>query len=247
VDDEEVEGILINKELRPTTVPQRTRELWLEQAVAREAICTTLEMARPGWKPGAARPYPHLLPLCDTIIVSGGVLAHAPHPGQVALIVLDALEPIGISTLVLDAYGLAPALGSVAAVNPLAAVETLDSGALVNLATVITPVGQARQGDVILNMQVAHESVGTLSAEIRYGDLEVLPLPPGQQAVLELHPARHFDVGLGGPGKGGKRRVAGGLAGLIIDARGRPLPLSREVGGRQSQVRQWLQDVGGCG
>jgi hypothetical protein len=247
VDDEQVHGLLINKELRPTTIPQRTRELWLEQAVAREAICTTLEMARPGWKPGAARPYPHLLPLCDTIIVSGGVLAHAPHPGQVALIVLDALEPIGISTLVLDAYGLAPALGSVAAINPLAAVEALDSGALVNLATVVAPVGQARPGDVILNMQIAHESVGTLSAEIRYGDLEVLPLPPGQQAVLELHPVRHFDVGLGGPGKGGKRRVAGGLAGLIIDARGRPLPLSREVGERQSQVRQWLRDVGGCG
>jgi hypothetical protein len=242
---EEARGMLINNKMRPGSVHQELRELRLEQALAREAIRTTLEVARPGWKPGAAQPHPHLLPLCDTIVVSGGALAHAPHPGQVALVVLDALEPIGVSTLVLDAYGLAPALGSVAAVKPLAAVEALDGGALVNLATVVTPVGHARQGDVILRMQVTYDGGSTLSAEVRYGDLEVLPLPPGQQAVLELHPLRHFDVGLGGPGKAGKRRVSGGLAGLIIDARGRPLRLASKASQRHSQVQQWLWDVGG--
>jgi hypothetical protein len=70
-------------------------------------------------------------------------------------------------------------------------------------------------------------------------------MPPGQQAVLELRPLRHFDVGLGGPGKGGKRRVSGGLAGLIIDARGRPLRLASHAKQRQSQNQQWLWDVGG--
>jgi hypothetical protein len=60
-----------------------------------------------------------------------------------------------------------------------------------------------------------------------------------------LHPSRQFDVGLGGPGKAGKRRVSGGLVGLIIDARGRPLRLSGEADRRQSQMQQWLWDVGG--
>jgi hypothetical protein len=243
--DDEARGVLINKEMRPTSIPQEPRELNLEHALAREAIRTTVEVAHPGWRPGAAQPYPHLLPLCDTIVVSGGVLAHAPHPGQAALIVLDALEPIGVSTLVLDAYGLAPVLGSVAAVKPLAAVEALDSGALVNLATVVAPVGQARDGDMILKMQVTYEGGSSFSVEVRYGDVEVLPLPPGEQAILELRPLRRFDVGLGGPGKAGKRRVSGGLAGLIIDARGRPLQLASEPEQRQSQVQQWLWDVGG--
>lgn len=242
---DEARGILINKEIHPASIQQEPRELWLDQALAREAIRTTLELARPGWKPGVAQPYPYLLPLYDTIVVSGGVLAHAPRPGQAALIVLDAVEPIGISTLVLDAHGLAPALGSVAAVKPLAAVETLDSGALVNLATVVAPVGHARSGEIILKAQVTYDEGGTFSVEVGYGDLEVLPLPPGQQAVLELHPLRHFDVGLGGPGKGGKRRVSGGLAGLIIDARGRPLHLARHAKQPQSQNQQWLWDVGG--
>jgi len=242
---DEARGLLINKEMRPVSIPQESRELWLEQALAREAIRTTLQVARPGWKPGAAQPYPHLLPLCDTIVVSGGVLAHAPRPGQAALIVLDGLEPIGVSTLVLDAHGLAPALGNVAAVKPLAAVEALDSGCFVNLATVVTPVGHARRGDTILKVRVAYDDGSRFSVEVRYGDLEVLPLVPGQQAVLELRPLHHFDVGLGGPGKAGKRRVSGGLAGLIIDARGRPLRLPSKPKQCQAQMRQWLWDVGG--
>ncbi len=242
---DEVRGVLINKEMRPASIQQDPRELRLEQALAREAIRTTLEVARPGWTPGVAQSYPHLLPLCDTIVVSGGALAHAPHPAQVVLIVLDALEPIGVSTLVLDMHGLAPALGNVAAVKPLAAVEALDSGALVNLATVVAPVGHARRGDIILKMRVTYDDSSTFSVEVRYGDLEVLPLLPDQQAVLELRPLRHFDVGLGGPGKAGKRRVSGGLAGLIIDARGRPLRLSSKPEQCQLQMRQWLWDVGG--
>jgi len=241
----EARGLLINKEMRPASIQQELRELWLEQALAREAIRMTLEMARLGWKPGAAQPYPPLLPLCDTIVVSGGVLAHAPRPGQAALIALDALEPIGVTTLVLDPYGLAPALGSVAAVKPLAAVEALDNGALVNLATVVTPVGHARRGDLILKVRVTYDDGSTFSVEVRYGDLEVLPLLPGRQAVLELRPLRHFDVGLGGPGKAGKRRVSGGIVGLIIDARGRPLRLPKYPKQRQLQMRQWLWDVGG--
>jgi hypothetical protein len=245
MDEDEIRGLLINKTMRPSSIPQEPRELWLEQALAREAIRTTLETARPGWKPGTAQPYAHLMPLCDTIVVSGGVLAHAPRPGQAALMVLDGLQPIGISTLVLDTYGLAPALGSVAAIKPLAAVEALDSGGFVNLATVVSPVGRARRGDTILKVRISYEDGGEFSVEVRYGDLEVLPLLPGQRAVLELHPKRHFDVGLGGPGKGGKRRVNGGLVGLIIDARGRPLRLSREPEQRQAQMQQWLWDVGG--
>lgn len=241
----EIRGMFVNRATRPAAIPQTPQGLWVEHALAREAIRSALETGRPGWRPGAAQPYPHLLPLCDTIVVSGGVLAHAPRPGQAALIVLDALQPIGVSTLVLDVHGLSPALGSVAAVKPLAAVEALDSGGFVNLATVVTPVGPARSGDTMLKVKVTYDDESTLEVEVHQGDLEVLPLLPGQEAVLELQPARHIDVGLGGPGKSGKRHVSGGLVGLIVDARGRPLTLASEPEERHQQVRQWLWDVGG--
>ena len=241
----EARGMLINKEMHPASVFQETREMWLEQALAREVIRAALRIARPGWAPGGARAYPNLTPLCDTIIVSGGILAHAPRPGQAALIVLDSLEPIGVTTMVLDPYGIAAALGNVAAVKPLAAVETLDSGALVNLATVVAPVGRARHGDIALKLTVTYDDSSTFSMNVRYGNIEVIPLRPGQEAVLDLRPQRRFDVGLGGPGKRGQQRVSGGLAGLIIDARGRPLRLPSQPGIRHNQIQRWLWDVGG--
>ncbi len=245
ISGKEALGVLLNKATHPRTIPQQSRELWVEQAVAREAIRATLEMARPGWEPGAAQPYPHLMPLCDTIVLSGGVLTEAPRPGQAALIVLDALEPIGVSTLVLDSYGLGAALGSAAAVKPLAAVETLDSGGFTNLATVVTPIGDARPGDTILKVKVTYDDESSFEVEVNHGNLEILPLPQGKQADLELQPQRGIDVGMGGPGKGGKQRVNGGLVGLIIDARGRPLQLAREPKRRQEQIQQWMWDVGG--
>jgi uncharacterized protein (TIGR01319 family) len=242
---EQLRALFINKAVRPATIPQVPRELWAEQALAREMIRTALEMVRPGWRPGSAQVYDGLMPSFETIVVSGGVLARAPRPGQTALLVLDAVQPIGLTTLVLDAHGLAPALGNVAVVKPLAAVEALDSGGLTNLATAVVPAGHARRGDTVLRVRMTYDDGGSLEVEVRYGDLEVLPLPPSQEAVLELRPQRHFDVGLGGPGKGGRRRVSGSLVGVVIDARGRPLDLPRRAEDRQEQMRQWLWDVGG--
>lgn len=238
-------SVIINKEIHPVSVPDDLEELWLEQAVTREAIREALRTARPSWKPGKAQPYGELTPLFDPILVSGGVFAGAPRPGHVALMVLDAVEPIGITTLLLDANGLAPILGAVAGFNPLATVETLDHGGVVNLATVIAPVGVARKGDIVLRVRVNYEEGGSLDVEVPYGSLELLPLPLGEEAVLELEPRRRFDVGLGGPGKGGKQRVRGGILGLIVDARGRPLQLPDNPEEQQAQNQQWLWDVGG--
>ncbi len=242
----DAQALLINKQMHPTSIPQMDRELWVEQALICTAIRATLEIARPGWQSSAAQPYPELTPLCDTILISGSPLTQAPRPGQAALAVLNALEPIGVSTLVMDTYGLAPALGNVAVVKPLATVEALDAGVFTNLATVVTPVGRdAKIGDTILKVNVSYSDGSELDIDVCYGDLEVLPLPLGQEAVLELRPKRGFDVGLGGKGKAGKRQVSGGLTGLIIDARGRPLSLPAEPEQRRQLMQQWLYDVGG--
>ncbi len=242
---EEALGTLITASLHPTSIPQLPRELWLQQAVARQVVQATVEKAQPAWKPGAAKPYRRLLPLFDTIVVSGGVLRHAPRPSQAALLVLDSLEPIGMSTIVLDQYGVLPLLGAAGQVQPAAAVDVLDSGGLTNLATVIAPVGHARRGEVLLKLRVTYEDGSSFTADARQGDLEVVPLQPGRQAVLELRPARHIDIGLGGPGKGGKRRVSGGILGLIIDARGRPIQVANDPDVRRRQMRRWLLDLGG--
>jgi hypothetical protein len=245
LDPDQIVGMLMNRMAQPASVPESVEDLWVEQAVAREMIRQVLQTARPGWRANSIQPHSQLSPLLDTILISGGALVNAARPGQVALIALDAVEPVGVSTLLLDSYGLAPSLGAVAAIKPLATVETLDNGGIVNLATAIVPVGTARKGDIILRVRIHYQEGGALDVEVPYGSLEVLPLPLGQEAVLELQPRGRFDVGLGGPGKGGKRSVHGGIVGLIIDARGRPLQLPANPERRQAQVQQWLWDIGG--
>ena len=241
----EIESLITEKELHPASVPQDSRELLIEQAIAREALRAALAQARTGWPAELSGPYPTLLPYLEPVIAGGSVLGRAPRPGQAALMLLDAIEPIGVTTLVLDSGGLLPALGACALAQPLATVQTLDAGGLLTLGTVVTPVGRARLGETVLGVRMKYQNGGDLEVEVAAGSLEVLPLPLGQKAVLDLKPHRNIDVGRGGPGRGGKAiEVQGGLVGLVIDARGRPLTLPSDAEKRRERVQQWLWDMG---
>lgn len=236
----ELETVLLNKGTLPATVPVDERELLIEQAAAREALRATLKRAQAIWQPGSARPYSNLSPWLEPIIATGSVLAKAPKAGQVALMLLDAIEPIGITTLVADLHGLAPVLGAVAVTQPIAAVQTLDEGAFLNLGTVVVPIGRARPGDVVLRIRIAFEAGGELELEVKYGSLEVLPLRPGEKAVLDIKPRRGFSVGP----INGSVEVNGGIVGLVIDARGRPLRLPSDPRVCREYTQQWMWDIG---
>jgi hypothetical protein len=135
-------------------------------------------------------------------------------------------------------------MGLLAAQNPRLVVQVLNGGVLEDIGWVIAPIGRAQEGDTILNVRLDSETSGTIQIEVAYGTLEVLPLAPGQKAVLNLEPQRRFDVGAG-PGRSRKVTVYGGTVGLIIDARGRPIRLPEDQKIRRAQIRQWLWDLGG--
>ncbi len=242
--DDDVLAVLHNRTLYPWTVPQDPRELWVEQAVVREALRNLMSTARPTWDTGRAKLYEELMPRLDPIVVSGGGIVNMPRPGHILLAVLDGLEPIGITRVLLDQNRAASALGALASVSPVAAAAALSSGTLVSLGTVISPVGKAHPGETILKIHIAYDDGGVLDVEARYGDLEIWPLLPGQSALLDIKPLRRFDIGLG-PGRGGKVRVQGGLVGLVVDARGRPLTLPVSPDDRRELVQRWFWDVGG--
>ncbi len=244
LDPAEAYTIILNKQLRPTTVPQTREELLLEQAVAREALRLALRDARARWPAGRSTPYAELSPFFEPIIGCGGVLAHAPYHGQAALILLDALQPIGVSTIVLDATLLAAPLGVLATLHPLAAAQIIERDAFLNLGTVVAPVGMAREGEVILKLKIMYSEESSLEVEVTYGSLEVLPLPLGQKAILELEPLQGFDVGWGRKAKGVPLQVNGGTLGVIIDARGRPLSLPEDKEERRTKMQKWLWDIG---
>jgi uncharacterized protein (TIGR01319 family) len=246
VTEGDIHAFVINKELRPNTIPQDTNELQIEQAIAREAVRAALRTARTGWPSSAPRFSDSGVPLFQPIIGAGGVLARAPRPGQAALLMLDAIEPVGVTTLVLDVYGLGTALGAAAMAQPLAAVQALEHGGLLPLATVVAPVGsmRMRSGEVVMTVRLSYESGGTIEDDIKAGSLSVLPLSPGQKAEMHMRPRVGIDIGRG-PGRGGKSiEITGSALGLIVDARGRPLALPSDAQRRRDRVTRWLWDVG---
>ena len=157
---------------------------------------------------------------------------------------LDALQPVGVSGLALDKARLLGPLGGAAMVQPALAAQVMERDALLNLGTVVAPVGTAREGDIALTFKIDYQDGRSLRVEVPYGSLEVIPLAPGQTADMELRPTRRFDVGLGMRGQAGTTKVEGGLMGIIIDARGRPLPLPDDPDERREKMQRWLWDVG---
>jgi hypothetical protein len=229
---------IYNKTLNPHTMPLSEDELHLEQAIARQMIRLVVDDAMESWGWSGRMPGMNLL------ILRGGVITNTPRPGQAVLMFLDAIQPTGIFPIVIDRYSLLPAMGLLASQNPRLVVQVLNGGVLEDIGWVIAPTGRAQVGDTILNVRMESETSGTIQIEVAYGTLEILPLSPGQKAVLTLEPQRRFDVGAG-PGRNRKVTVHGGTVGLIIDARGRPIKLPSDQEERRFQIRQWLWDLGG--
>jgi hypothetical protein len=243
VDEADARAILLDKSLHPSSVPETWEELLLEYAFAREVMREVVAQARPGWLRGGHHPLADT-PQWDLVVGAGRTLTRAPHPGFSALLLIDALEPVGVSQLALDSAGIAASLGAVAGAHALAAAEVVEQDAFLNLGTVVAPLGTARPGEMALHVKVYYADGREIQQGVAYGSISLIPLAPRERARLELHPTRRFDVGLGEPGRGVTAEAEGGVLGLIIDARGRPLRLPADNEERRNLVQAWLASVG---
>lgn len=232
--ENEVRQFVLNHMLHPQGLPADSRELSLMQAFAREAIALTIEDAK---KSNSQ------LPESDLILATGGVLSHAPKYGQVAMMLLDAIQPRGVTSLVLDRTMLISQLGAVATVAPVTAVQVNENDAVSHrLGTCVIPFGNVQPGQLAVRVGVEYSNGRQMSIDVMGGTIEVIPLQVNEQALLTLFPAPTVDVGLG-PGERARaaEEIDGGLIGLIIDARGRPLTLPSDEMERQARLLQWSQ------
>jgi MutL protein len=237
VTEEEIRQYVFGQMNHPQAVPATNWELQVSQAFAREAIGLTVEAlkrANVEW------------PDSDLILATGGILSHAPKYGQVAMMLLDSLQPRGVTSLVLDKTMLISQLGAVATAAPIAAVQVNENDAVSHrLGTCVVPFGNMRQGEIALRVGIEYSNGQQLNVDVMAGSIEVVPLRANEQALLTLFPAPTVDVGLG-PGERARaaEEIDGGLVGLIIDARGRPLNLPSEETERQARLLQWTQALG---
>jgi hypothetical protein len=244
VSDKYVRDYIQNKALYPTSLPMTSDELATEQALACQAMLLAVKQAGKAYPPDIPGSMPGLLPWFEPIIASGSVLTKVPTRTQALMMVLNGLQPTGVTTIALDRNNLAASLGATASVTPLLTIQSLDATNFVNLCTIISPVGNAPLGTPILRVRMTGDDGVESEQEVKYGTLAVFKLPSGQAGTLHLTPLHRFDVGMGGPGRGGTVKVVGGVLGVMIDARGRPLHLPPEPSRRRELLSNWLTTIG---
>ena len=244
-----------NKMIRPTTIPHTLNELQIEQAVAREALrlafCQHRKLATGLKGIQTKRTLSEVFDQnekesdlirmmdIDLIVGSGGVLSHAPRREQAMAMLIDAFQPEGVTRLAVDSIFMMPHLGVLSKLNTRAATEVFERDCLVHLGTCVASSGVADKGDVSLSVKLDLPS-GCVVSELKTGQIQCFPLQEDQVAEIELIPAKGLDLG-GGKGEKMTVRVSGGVVGLVIDARGRPLNIDPVKEKRVSQLKEWQE------
>jgi len=259
LDPSALDDILANKMIRPTTIPQALDELIIEHAVAREALRLGFDhhkfLARGlrGAIPAklladtfgdlsVLRSYIDLLRV-DLIGGTGGLLSHAPRRVQSAMMLIDGFQPEGVTRLIQDSVFMFPHLGVLSTVHPEVAYEVFEKDAVIHLGTCIAPRGAPeKEGEEVLSVELNMPDGNVRAESLVLGDILRIPLPVGEIIDVKINPHGHCDVGAG-PGKEMTARVEGGEAGIIIDARGRPLVTHKDRDTMKRVLLKWLTNL----
>jgi MutL protein len=248
-EDGRLRDYLGNRDLRPWVVLHDARDLIIDQAVARAGGQAAGQ--------GEVR--------ADFLIASGGIATY-PRLGQVVLTLLDIAQPVAPCRLLIDRSCLLSRLGILLGAETEACLSVLRSDTFVNAGVCLSLLGRAKQGDTVaeVSVQRSFDSEEDKDApdevhEIRFGTITVIPLSANKQAAIRVATGRRFSFGIESsgqawtaagtplawaererdPGEG----IVGGLLGLVVDARGRPLELSQDQAKRQALMSDWLRSL----
>ena len=254
MDERELRNRVKNKMIRPTTIPQTMEALVFEQAVAREALrlayiqhkefATTLKGVQQqrtvgdvfSQEVGGMSLVDNMK--LDLLVASGGVLSHAPRMEQTAMMLIDAFEPEGFTTLAKDSIFMMPHLGVLSSVHERAAMEVFEKDCLIVLGTCVAAAGQGKPGKPCFKYTITGGASD--SGEMMFGELKLVELGIGDTAEVEVQPSRGFDLG-NGPGKSVTRTVKGGPVGIVLDARGRNPVLPEDEVLRREQLARTVE------
>tara|TARA_B100001559_G_scaffold74425_1_gene61267 strand:- start:1081 stop:2892 length:1812 start_codon:yes stop_codon:yes gene_type:complete len=250
-----------NKMIRPTTVPQSLEELFIEQAIAREALRLSFKQHKEfavGLKgiqkertisdtfdqTTSGQSLVDMMDL-DLLVGSGGVLSHAPRREQSAKMLIDAFMPEGITQLAVDSIFMMPQLGVLAHVDKesfsedarKAALEVFHKDCLIRLGTCIAPIGKSKAGEIVLTATLTLKDGSTEDHVLKNGQILRLDFP--YEAInTVLKPSKNMDIGAGN-GQEITTDIFGGTVGLIFDGRDRPITIPEEQDKRIESLRSW--------
>lgn len=258
IDEQTLRNRIKNKMIRPTTIPQTLDELQIEHAISREALRLALihhKSLATGLKgvqqertisdvfeqQTSGKSLVDMLKL-DLIVGSGGILSHAPRRIQSMLMMVDAYEPLGFTMLSVDSIFMMPHLGVLSTINEKAATDVFVRDCMIYLGTCVAPIGLGRSGDLCADYEIAFPDGKTVKEQLRFGDLRLYPLEFAKKARVTMQPAKQVNLGAGA-GVPVTREVQGGVVGLLLDGRCRPLQLPADHQARVAALMKWYQAV----
>jgi len=257
VDEEEVSSRLMNKMIRPTTIPQTLEDLIVEHSVAREALRLGLEHHKTiatrlkgiqvqrtiadMFDQAIEETYIKMMAI-DIIAGTGGLLSHAPRRVQPMFILTDAWQPEGVTKMFQDSVFMMPHLGVLSTVYRDAAWNIFDKDCLVRMGTCIAAAGTTNPGEPAMTVKLDMPDGKTIEEKINFGEIKRIPLAERVDAEALITPAKNFDVGEG-PGKATKAKIMGGVAGVLLDGRGRPLRMPEELSQRKELLFNWFKSL----
>ncbi|KKL61004.1 hypothetical protein LCGC14_2199650 [marine sediment metagenome] len=240
--------------IRPTTIPQLLEDLKVEHAIAREALRLSFEQHKSlavGLKgvqkeSDISETFEQIakeetlidMNRLNLVVGSGGVLSHAPRRSQAMMMMLDTFQPQGITMIAVDSIFMMPHLGVLSTINEQAATEVFEKDCLINLGTCVSLANTGKPGSKCLDYKITLPDGQEKSDSLLYGELKLIDLKEGETAEIEITPTRGFDVGRG-KGQKMEEKVSGGVVGLVIDVRGRPLSLHKDKVRRIEQITKW--------
>jgi len=259
IDEEELLDMLRNKMIRPTTIPHTLESLVVEHAIAREAlrlglqhhktIATRLkgaklvrQMVGEMLEHRLQATYIDMMKI-GIISGTGGLLSHAPRRVQSLLMLTDAFLPEGVTKIYQDSVFMMPHLGVLSTAFPEIAWNIFDKDCILRLGTVISPVGIDKKGEQVLNVKLDMPDGTIYEHDLEFGNIIKVPLEEREKVKVVLTPKNNFDVGAG-LGKILETEVEGGVVGLVIDTRGRPLAIPEDEVERRKTLLKWFRSLG---
>lgn len=222
------------KSMRPASAPRDMRQRTIEYAFLRAAIALMLDDLDAAKDPAFKN--------LGLVVTAGATLGGSGQGALDMLLLADVLPLAGVTAFKCDRQGVLPALGTLAAEEPAAVVQALESGVVEHVGSLVKAAGKRAAGKTALTVTIQPSDGERIKREIAAGDVWRLPLAPGESADIRISAARGVSV----DGKRRSRlRLAGGRGGVLFDARLTPLSQGDSLTERAIAMLRWFAAVTG--
>lgn len=234
INGEEVKNYLLNKSIRPHTIPESNDELSIEKAFLKYLLRRLFKSFQDAT--GIENDS------FNQILINGDLLSNYLNQQELILFLLDTIQPKGISNLFIDQYGIMPVLGSIAQNNTILPIHLLESNAISLLAKVFSIQSKAKEGTPLLNLKIEFKDGTFLEELIVKGTIKKLTITSGQLVKLFIDIIGNIEL------KSGLKQfefgsiVQSGSVGIVFDTRNRPLLLPKNEHERHILLNKWRED-----